>query len=81
MPTVIITISEVVFTALPKLLNLRKTKKNKNIALLCTIYCITDMICTVACQRIEVVSRNSLVTCFQILQILVMNLHMNLNLL
>ena len=25
------------------------------VALICTIYCITDMICTVACQDIEVV--------------------------
>ena len=25
-----------------------------HIALICTIYCITDMICTVACQKIEV---------------------------
>ena len=26
-----------------------------HVALICTIYCITDMICTVACQEIEVV--------------------------
>ena len=26
-----------------------------HVALICTIYCITDMICTVACQEIKVV--------------------------
>ena len=31
-----------------------------HVALICTIYCITDLICTVACQEIEVVRFPSL---------------------
>ena len=86
MPTAIITISEVVFTASPEiflrkifnkifielpmenkakymdnyLLNKKFTvlktglKVLYHVALICTIYCITDMICTVACPEIEV---------------------------
>ena len=66
MPTATITILEVVFTISPKIF-LRKISFSKitmsktglkmlcHVALTCTIYCITDMICTVGCQETEVV--------------------------